>query len=165
MHKILVLSSILSNAETGRNSRAKIAGTIALLYLSPVLALTHPHPALAQTKFVTAGQIKPILTATKGNWIALREYEGQDLLYFTHLLSWRCGLTAIAYSIDDGDTFNDWPLGICDEDLPNPNVLADDQKIYTAFPLGSVQTVTVRITYDDETTDENRYERKTVMIP
>ena len=160
MHKILVLSSILSNAATGRNSRAKIARTIALLYLSPVLALTHPHPALAQTKFVTAGQIKPILTATKGNWIALRQYEGQDLLYFTHLLYWVTGVQTCALPI-----FNDWPLGSCDEDLPNPNVLAEDQKIYTAFPLGSVQTVTVRITYDDETTDENRYERKSVMIP
>ncbi|PLS22013.1 hypothetical protein [Neptunicoccus cionae] len=165
MRKNFVFPPILSSGETGRNNRAKIAGTIVLLCLSPVLAVTLPHPALAQTKFVTAAQIKPILTATKGNWIALREYGEQDLLYFTHLLSWRCGLTQISYSLNDEETFNVWPLGICDEDLPNPNVLAEDQKIYTGFPLGSVQSVTVRITYDDETTDENRYERKSVMIP
>ncbi|WP_188675101.1 hypothetical protein [Neptunicoccus cionae] len=133
--------------------------------LMPLLALSLPQTAMAQGKFLTAAQIKPILTATKANWIAVREYGGQDLLYFTHLLSWRCGLTSIAYSLNDEETFKDWPIGHCDEDLPNPNVLADDQNIYTGFPPDTIKAVTIRITYDDETQDETRYERKSVRIP
>ncbi|WP_083225562.1 hypothetical protein [Neptunicoccus sediminis] len=148
----------------GRNW-CRPASVAAVLFLSPLIISVPPQPASAQAKFLSAAQIKPILTATKGNWIAVREYDGQDLLYFTHLLSWRCGLTAIDYRVNNEETFKSWPIGTCNEDLSNPNALADDQKIYTGFPLGAIRTVTVRITYDDETTEENRYEREMVLLP
>lgn len=149
----------------GRRNRCLRASIFSVLYLSPYIIAALPQPASAQAKFLSAAQIKPILTATKSNWIAVREYGGQDLLYFTHLLSWRCGLTAIDYSVNDEEIFKTWPIGTCNEELPNPNTLADDQKIFTGFPPNTIKTVTVRITYDDETADENRYERHTVQLP
>nr|WP_325253003.1 hypothetical protein [Amylibacter sp.] len=130
-----------------------------------VLLSATPFIANAQMKFTTAEQIKPILTATKSSWIAVREYDGSDILYFTQLLSWRCGLSRLSYSVNDENTLNDWDLGHCNEELPNPNVFAEDQKIFATFPLGSIQTVTVHITYDDESKDQMRFERKAVFTP
>lgn len=95
----------------------------------------------------------------------MREYGGSDLLYFTQLLAWRCGLSGVSYSLNDENILNDWDIGQCDEDLPNPNVFAQDQKIYTTLPLGSIASVTVYITYDDASTDQMRYERKAVYTP
>ncbi len=131
--------------------------------IAMALVLGCSMPAAAQ-KFLDAAQIKPILGATKGNWVAVREYNGQDLLYFTHLLSWRCGLTNINYSINSDAADQQWPLGICDEEAANPNAMAEDQVIYGEFELQSVNSVTVTITYDDGSTDTATFERKAIQI-
>ena len=60
-------------------------------------------------KFTTATEVKPILDMTKANWVALREYQGQDLLYVTHLMAWRCGLHEMRYSVN-GEPMQVWPM-------------------------------------------------------
>jgi len=95
----------------------------------------------------------------------VREYEGQDLLYFSHLLAWRCGLTTITYALNDSTETTDWPLTPCNPDSPTPSAIGEDQKIYLTQPLNSITSITVQITYDDDTTDEARFERKSVLLP
>lgn len=123
-------------------------------------------PAAAQD-FTTAAEVKPILTATKPMWIAVREYDGKDLLYFTNLLAWRCGVSAISYGLNGAapDTTLDYEP--CHDDSAQPNALMMEGGVmpFLSFDLASVQTVTVLVTYDDGSTEQGDYQRAMVMTP
>ena len=34
-------------------------------------------------------------------WVAVRDYDGQDLLYVTQILAWRCGLARLQSAVND----------------------------------------------------------------
>jgi len=121
-------------------------------------------PAASQEQMVDAAQIRPILNATKNNWVAVREWDGRDLVYFTHLLTWRCGLTKIQYSINSTAVNQNWAFIPCDETSPTPMALPAGQKIYGSFKLNSIQTLTVKITYDDGGVDTVSYQRDAIQI-
>ncbi len=122
-------------------------------------------PQTPAGKFTTAAEVKPILNATKANWVAVREFNGQDLVYITHLWSWRCGLKAIAISVND-EPMQNWPMPPCHEEFATPNaVLAEDGLPYLTMKLGGVQSVTVQIVYDDLSMDIARFDRGNVLIP
>ena len=123
-------------------------------------------PEVNMGKFTTAGEIRMILDATKGNWVAVREFDGQDLLYFTHLESWRCGLTEIRYRVNSGDQ-KVWTTDPCYIDEPAPNALKmeNGHLPYTNFALKSVETVEVTLFYDDGDVVTESFERKNIMTP
>ena len=133
-------------------------------FISACVAAMLASGASAQGKFLTAAEVKPILNATKNSWIAVREYNGKDLLYFTHLLSWRCGLTAIQYGVNSDLATLALPVEACDEEARTPAALSDTQPIYAEFAPKSIYFVTVKIIYDDGTTDQMTYKRKAVEI-
>lgn len=122
------------------------------------LAATLGLPASAQ-QFTTAAEVRPMLEATKARWIAVREFDGKDLLYFTNLLAWRCGLDAIFYSVNGGAETR-WTEA-CYENETDPNALKEMP--YVSFPLGSVESVTVRLQYDDGGTDSASYQRGQIL--
>ncbi|MBW4983030.1 hypothetical protein KZZ07_10795 [Mameliella sp. CS4] len=115
-------------------------------------------------KFTTAVEVKPILNATRSNWIAVREFNGQDLVYVTHLWSWRCGLVAIHIGLNGAEP-EPWPLPACDEDSPTPNAMPADALPYRAFPLNSVEEMTVELIYDDLSIDRATFNRTGALIP
>lgn len=131
------------------------------------ILLTIAASPVAAQNYTTAAEVKPILTATKPSWIAVREYDGQDLLYFTNLLAWRCGVSTVSYGLNDAAA--DTPLAMepCYEDEAQPNALKMDQgvEIYIVQPLSSVQTVKLLVTYDDGSTEVADYQRKDVLMP
>ncbi|SMR71785.1 hypothetical protein SAMN04488030_1119 [Aliiroseovarius halocynthiae] len=133
-----------------------------VIVLAGVLVTT-ALPASAQN-FTTAAEVRPILNATQGNWVAVREYDGQDLLYFTHLLAWRCGLDAIHFSVNGGveQKFDAEP---CYEGEATPNALkVTDMLPYQRFDLQSVDTVDVRIVYDDGEESAAGFNRGQIQI-
>lgn len=143
-----------------------------------LLTLTLALPAAAQDlsgftaesqtpsgRFLTATEVKPILGATQASWIAVREFNGQDLVYVTQIWSWRCGLLQMELSLN-GAPFEVWPLPACHEETASPAAILDgDGDPYRAFPLGSVQTVAVRLVYDDLSVTGAEFPRAMVLMP
>jgi hypothetical protein len=116
-------------------------------------------------QFTTAAEVKPILDATKAKWVSVREYDGKDLLYFTHLMAWRCGIDQIHYAVNGGKE-KQWKGEACHDGEAQPNAIkATNILPFVTFPLGSVKTVKVRLVYDDGTTDSASYKRANILTP
>lgn len=116
-------------------------------------------------KFTTATEVKPILGMTRGNWVAVREYNGQDLLYVTHIWSWRCGLHQMRYSLNGGP-MQVWPLPECHEGTATPNAITgEDGPPYLTQPLGSIQSVRIELLYDDLSEESAEFTRGDVLMP
>jgi hypothetical protein len=121
-------------------------------------------PATAEN-FTTAAEVRPILDATRASWIAVREYDGRDLIYFTHLFAWRCGLSAVHYGLNGAEPETAVELEACHEESPTPGEIRETELIDISEAPGSVKSVTVKITYDDGSEDRQSFERKAVLIP
>jgi len=107
------------------------------------LVLSPSGPADAQT-----GQEKQILGMTEADWVAFRDFNGQQLLYFTHLEAWRCGIGAVRYSLNSDALDRQWRLQPCDP--ANPNAVTTERP-YIALPPGSVSYALVQLTFSDGT--------------
>ena len=95
----------------------------------------------------------------------MRPWEGNDLVYFTNLLSWRCGLSEISYAINGG-TPTVLEAEPCYEGESAPNALKLEGGLlpYVTLPAGSVQSIEVTITYDDGDTDSAAFDRAAIEI-
>lgn len=134
-------------------------------FLAPAAPALKAEPQVPTGRFTTATEVKPILNATRGNWIMVRDFNGQDLVYVTQIWSWRCGLLELKVGIN-GATPETWPLPPCHEDQATPNtILETDGLPYRAFPKGSVAMVEVQMTFDDLTTDGGKFNRQGMPIP
>ncbi|MDO9524280.1 MAG: hypothetical protein Q7J57_01855 [Gemmobacter sp.] len=122
-----------------------------------------PLPASAQN-FTTAAEVKPILEATRSAWIALRPWEGQELLYFTHLESWRCGVAEVRFSVNSSATTRVWPMDPCYEGTAQPNAIGADRKPYTELPADLAETVSVLVVLKDGTELRQDYTRAQILM-
>lgn len=98
-----------------------------------------------------AGQEKRILEMTKNSWVAYRNYAGRQIIYFTHLEAWKCGITQVTYSINSEALDQIYELRPCDPN--NPNAITTDTPFIT-MPLGTSKTIAVQLTYEDGTKSE-----------
>ena len=123
------------------------------------------EPQIASGRFLTALEVRPILNATRGNWISVREFGGQDLLYISHLWAWRCGLHEIRVGVN-GAAPEVWQMPECRPDQPAPAAVLDGDGLpYRSFPRRSVQLIEVHLLYDDMTTAQLRFNRAGIVIP
>lgn len=119
-------------------------------------------PVAAQD-FTTAAEVRPILAMTRANWVSLREYGGADLIYFTHLLAWRCGLSAIRYGLNGNAPTQVFALEPCHQGSAQPNAITSDA-VYVKQPIGSVKSLSVVVTYDDGSTESVDFKRAQVLM-
>ena len=141
-------------------SRAELLGAMA------VVLMASAAPGQGQD-FTTAAEVKPILTMTKASWIALRPEGGNDLLYFTNALAWRCGVSEIRYGVNGAAPETVLEMEPCYEGEATPNALKMDKGImpYVVLPLESVASVAVVVVFDDGSEEPATYQRKAVLIP
>ncbi len=106
--------------------------------------------------FAQMGQERSILTLVQKDWIAFRNYDGRQLIYFTTLVSWRCGISEIRYAINGQPLDQIYLMPPCNPDLPNN--IPGDFSPYLSYPAGTATEMAVRITYADGTiSDVGRY--------
>ena len=105
----------------------------------------------AKADGMQAAQIKSILKLTQANWVAYRDYDGQQLIYFAHLESWKCGIASVRYGLNGQAPDQTWDLAECDE--KNPNQVTKERP-YLTFPLNHVQSIQVQLTFSDKSSSE-----------
>lgn len=116
-------------------------------------------------KFTTAAEIKQILDLTKANWIAVREWNGEDLIYVSHLWAWRCGLVQIELGVN-GAPLEVWRLPDCHSETAQPNAIIESDGVpYRNFSLKSVENVEVRVILDDLSVQSASFTRKEILLP
>lgn len=80
-------------------------------------------------------------------WVQGREWDGGEyLVYFTHLVSYRCGIAEIAYGVNSEKPDQIYPLGDCDPE--NPFAISDDAQIYLTLPQPP-ESMVIQLTYRD----------------
>ncbi len=133
---------------------------------SVALAVLIGTAAQAQD-YTTAAEVKPILEGTKPFWLAVQAYDGKDLLYFTNLLAWRCGVTEIRYGLNGAPPDTVFAMEPCHEGTAQPNALTMENGalMYLSLDLNSVDTVSVFVVFDDDTTTTAEYDRKAILMP
>lgn len=67
---------------------------------------------------LVAGQ-KDILERFTTGWLAFRDWDGRKLLYFTHLISYRCAIQQVRYALDSDTPDQVFDTGPCDPDNPH----------------------------------------------
>ncbi|UWQ80376.1 hypothetical protein K3725_05050 [Leisingera sp. S132] len=154
----VILAIIAASAQPGTESGAPEPAAAAPASAAVQTALT-AEPQEATGRFTTALEVKPILAATQANWIHVREFDGQDLLYVTHLWSWRCGLAQVKLGVN-GEAPEIWPLPDCHLEEGFPNMIKEEDGLpYRGYPLGSIEQIAVEVTYDDLSTESLTFSR------
>ncbi len=124
--------------------------------------LTTPAQADLFTDYT---QAKPVLNAIKGDWVAVREYDGQDLLYFTVLLTYRCAISQIRFSYNNGP-LTAWDPEPCYWDEKTPYAQKMETHLpYAVAPLGALEAITVDLLFEDGSNLSHSYDRRSILIP
>lgn len=81
-------------------------------------------------------------------WIAFRNYDGQQWIYFSTLVTLHCRLGEIKYSINSIDLDQTFPLPRCNPSLPfSVPTDAGVDAIAIALPLGTADTISVQVSF------------------
>lgn len=119
------------------------------------------QPAAAQA-FTTQEEVQPILEVTRANWIAVGTQTGQDLLYFTHLLSWRCGIAQIRYGLNGAAPETELAMEPCYLELVTPNAIRELP--FVIHGLHSIESVSVEVEFADGQVLREEFERAAIRL-
>ena len=89
-------------------------------------------------------------------WVAFRNYDGKQLVYFSILQTLRCRIKEVRVSFNTTALDNRLTLLPCNEENPFavPSTLEATQYLYITFDPNSVATAAVQVTWEDDTQSE-----------
>jgi len=126
----------------------KLSLIMALLAgLSPVTATAQDMsgvPDVSMFKMMVEGN-------KQSGWVAFREYDGQQLIYFTALVTSRCRLKEVRYSINSDALDQTFPLAACIPDSPF-SIPSDAglEAIALSIRSQTAKTVAVQVVFEDD---------------
>ncbi len=125
-----------------------------LLLTLAILVGLAPSVASAQdmSGVPDVSMFKMMVDANKqAGWVAFREYDGQQLIYFTALVTSRCRLKEIRYSVNSDALDQTFPLARCIPDSPF-SIPSDAglEAIAIGLPSQTAQTLSVQVVFEDD---------------
>jgi hypothetical protein len=95
--------------------------------------------------------MKKILNLTQNSWVSFRDFNGKQLIYFTHLEAYTCGIKAVHYSINSDDLDKVWELQPCESKGISG---VKKELIYLTLPLGTAKSIAIQLLFVDGTKSE-----------
>jgi len=126
------------------------ANTIYVRYADDRGQWSDPFPIRFDPGAALERSDRKILEMTSGSWVSFGGYNAV-LLYYTQLMSFRCGIREAHIGVDSSIPDKLLPMPACNP--KDPNSIPDSATPYVKMPP-NVKSVSVELTYRDGTTSE-----------
>ena len=126
------------------------ATTIYVRYVDGNGGLQGPFPIRFEPTGALEREQRKILEMTAGSWLSFRQYNGL-LLYYTHLMSYRCAIRQVRIGIDS--TIPDRVIAMPPCNERDPMVIPADAQPYLKVPPATA-LVSVELTFRDGSVSE-----------
>jgi Caspase domain len=133
------------------------AATLYVRYVDANGDAVGPLPIRFDPMAAIEKDFRKTLEMTSGSWLEFREFNGL-LVYFTHLVSYRCGIRDAQIGIDT--TVPDRRLTLPPCDMQNPLDIPSKAEVYLKLPPAT-RLVSVELTYPDGSVSEIKTFRPT----
>lgn len=126
------------------------AATLQVRYVDQNGVMQGPFPIRFDPMAALVRDQRKILDMTAGSWLSFRDFNGV-LLYYTHLVSYRCAIREVKIGLDTTIPEKTIKLPPCN--TKDPYVIPHDAQVYFKVP-GNTRSVSVELTYQDGSVSE-----------
>lgn len=126
------------------------AATIEVRYVDASGEMQGPFPIRFDPEAALLRDQRKILDMTATSWLSFREFNGL-LVYFTHLMSYRCAIREARIGIDSAVPDKVLKMPPCD--MKDPNAIPNGAQLYMKLPPAT-QFISVELTYRDGSLSE-----------
>jgi caspase domain-containing protein len=126
------------------------AATLQIRYVDANGEMQGPYPIRFDPEAALVRDQRKILDLTATSWLAFRDYNGL-LVYYTHLMSYRCAIREMRIGIDTGMPDTVIKLPPCNP--KDPSAIPHDAQPYMKLPP-STKSVSVELTFQDGSMSE-----------
>jgi uncharacterized caspase-like protein len=138
------------------------ATTIWVRYVDGDGATQGPFPIRFEPTAALQREQRKLLEMTAGSWVQLQKFSDDLLLYYTHLVSYRCAIRQVRIGIDS--TLPDRPIALPPCDEQNPMAIPKGTRPFLKVPPATA-VVSVELTYQDGSVSEVKTFRNRASNP